>query len=362
MKIGKSKKQEKTLSPKEAVEEIATTYQHKQEIGAENPIDDTVEKVMQIIAQNTDQNKVRELLKQLLDSKSIPDRIFERTAAEVSTMEEIPDKIIPEAVEQSKVNVSDNVIDKTIEEGDIEPNARLKLIQSIDSKNIRIKRVKNELKILYRLCKSKTDNEVIDRISNLRDLIKKDGKVQDIKELEEKVVAKKMAEDYYNDKLRSVLVSRFIEIIPIEQMAEIDLPSLVEEEFKKIEMDRGIKKGRYNKEDLQEQIDKRIEDAIKKGKIAPKENKQKLVTDPNTVETIDMLENEGVLELLGSMSEENRQKAIKSIGEVLKQREYLKSKRNAIEPKLQGTKISKNIPKIQSNQNLKIQKREVEGR
>lgn len=324
--LKKSKKKEKILNPKEAVEEIEATYQKKKENGAENPIDDTLEKIMEIIEKNPNPVIVKELLRNLLESKSIPKRVFEKTAAEVSEIEEIPDKIIPEAVELSKNEVPDKVIDNTIKEGNISPNSRLKLIQNIESKNIKKERIKNELKILYRLCKNKTDNEVIDRIASLRDLIKREGIEQDIKELEEEVVSKKMAEDYYDDKLRSVLVSKFTEILSIDEMSEIDLPSMVEKEFNKIEMERGIKKGRYNKEDLKRQIDKKIEDAIKKGKIKPKEKKQRLITDENTIETLEMLETEGVLQRLEGLNKKNRQQAIEAIGEVLKHREQAPNK------------------------------------
>lgn len=244
----------KTKNAKKIAEEIAHVYKEKKESGEEHPIDDTVEEIMQIFKDNPNPEKVREILKSILEKKDIPNRIFEKAATKISNEEEIPDSVITDVVKNSETNISDESINRIIEEGNIDVKERINLIHNVENKDIIEERVENELKILYRVCKDKRDDEVLERINELREILQNNKMNPEIENLIKQVVAKKMAENYYSDISKGTNVYTLSKIIPVEDMLENDLPSTVENEYQKIEENRQKKEGRFNKKGLKKQI------------------------------------------------------------------------------------------------------------
>lgn len=244
----------KTKNAKKIAEEIAHVYKEKKESGEEHPIDDTVEEIMQIFKDNPNPEKVREILKSILEKKDIPNRIFEKAATKISNEEEIPDSVITDVVKNSEINISDESINRIIEEGNIDVKERINLMHNVENKDIIEERVENELKILYRVCKDKRDDEVLERINELREILQNNKMNPEIENLIKQVVAKKMAENYYSDISKGTNVYTLSKIIPVEDMLENDLPSVVENEYQKIEENRQKKEGRFNKKGLKKQI------------------------------------------------------------------------------------------------------------
>lgn len=244
----------KTKNAKKIAEEIAHVYKEKKESGEEHPIDDTVEEIMQIFKDNPNPEKVREILKSILEKKDIPNRIFEKAATKISNEEEIPDSVITDVVKNSETNISDESINRIIEEGNIDVKERINLMHNVENKDIIEERVENELKILYRVCKDKRDDEVLERINELREILQNNKMNPEIENLIKQVVAKKMAENYYSDISKGTNVYTLSKIIPVEDMLENDLPSTVENEYQKIEENRQKKEGRFNKKGLKKQI------------------------------------------------------------------------------------------------------------
>ena len=234
---------------KRLAEGIANTYTENKVSGEEHPIDSTVEKIMDIIKENNNPETIREVLRRILEKEEIPNRVFEKTAREISKDKEIPNDFITEVVEESKTNVPDSVIATIVDESDMNTEQRLQLMKNVEDKKILEQRMKNELIILYKNCKEKRDNEVVERIEEIKSFL--DGETnEEIDVLVQKVIAKKMAENYYSDIKKGTKIYTLSKIIPVEEMIEIDLPSKVQEEYRKKEEIEGKKEGRFNKDDL----------------------------------------------------------------------------------------------------------------
>lgn len=241
-------------NPERIANEIAQSYQEKKENGEEHPMDDTVEEIMQIFQNNPDLEKVREILKNILEKKDIPNRIFEKTATKISQDEKIPDSVITEVVAKSDVDVADETINNIINEGEINPKERLKLLKNVENKNILEKQVSNELEILYRNCKDKRDEEVAGRVTELKEILDSKNISDDLQDLIQTVVAKKMAENIYSDTSKGTNIYTLSKIMPVEDMVERDLVSTVEREYNKIEDSNQPKEGRFKKQELKIQI------------------------------------------------------------------------------------------------------------
>ena len=170
-------------NPERIANEIAQSYQEKKENGEEHPMDDTVEEIMQIFQNNPDLEKVREILKNILE-----------------------------------------------------------------------KQVSNELEILYRNCKDKRDEEVAGRVTELKEILDSKNISDDLQDLIQTVVAKKMAENIYSDTSKGTNIYTLSKIMPVEDMVERDLVSTVEREYNKIEDSNQPKEGRFKKQELKIQI------------------------------------------------------------------------------------------------------------
>lgn len=231
------------------VDEFAKNYQEKKKNGSKNPIDETVEEIMDVINDNPE--SVREILKYILNKEEIPNRVFEKTATKISENDEISDEIIVDAVKNSEQNLPSDAINRILREGEVNLPQRLELIKQVENPKFVKEQIINEFKILYKNCKSKTDTEVQDRVQELDKILKNSGLNKEIEALNIKIIAKKMAENYY--KMNSTSIYKFSEIMSVEKMLENDLASYVEKEYKKIETERE-KKNRFNKFDFRKAI------------------------------------------------------------------------------------------------------------
>ena len=240
-------------NPELIADNVADLYQERKENGEKDPMDHTAEEIMQILRTHPDIK--RAILANILENDKIPDKIFEKTAIKISESEEIPDSVITDVVNRDDTHISDESIKEIIEKGQFD-NAveRINLIKNVEDEKIVKENVETELKILYKVCKEKKDYEVVERIKELKDLLNDRGASSDTQNLIRQIVAKKMAENYYSDIRKGTRIFELSEIIPVEDMIENDLPSIVEQEFKKIEDNEGKKEGRFNKKGLKEQI------------------------------------------------------------------------------------------------------------
>lgn len=412
----------KRNNPEKLAEELEKSYKRMKKEGEENPIDKTVENVIEKIQENPEVENVEGILKAVKDNEGIPDRVFEKTSKIISETNEIPDRVITNVIEKSETSISDEAINRIIEEGKIDVSERINLMHNIEDKQIIAERIKNELLILYRVCKDKKDHEVVDRVEKLKELLNDNEVSTDIQNLIRQVVAKKMAENYYSDIKKGTRIFGLSKIMPVEDMIENDLPSMVEEEYKKIEENEGNKEGRFDKKGLKIQIliemgkniaykydetgvfiipqsenmkaiDKEEEEIFIKSiqtysrkqlskqevidideqirgnfnnvqikenmlinaiKKIPENNKSrnidfliKILENEETLRTLAMLDEAGLIEMFNEIPEEKREKTINSIGNVLEKRK---------------SKVAKSSPKIKSNQKIEIYQRSEEGR
>ena len=238
-------------NPELISDEIAQVFNKRKENGEKDPMDNTVKDIMRILKEHPDIE--RAILANIVENDKIPDKIFEKTAIKISESEEIPNSVITDVVQRSNTNISDESISRIIENGNIDLQERIKLICNVEDEQIIEENVKNELKILYKVCKEKKDYEVVERVEKLKELLNNEIN-ENVEKLISQVVAKKMAENYYSDTKKGTRIYGLSKIIPVEDMIEKDLPNMVEEEYKKIEENEGNKKGRFNKKELKIQI------------------------------------------------------------------------------------------------------------
>lgn len=396
--IERIKKLSRRTSPEKLAEEVAISFNERKENGEEHPIDNTVEEIINIIRENQNLDVARELLRNVLERQEIPDRVFVKASTKISEMPEIPDNVITQVVQETETEVPDKVIDTIIEEGKINPRERLKLIRNVEDKEIKEKRVKDELNILYNDCESKKDGEVAEGINEIKGILQDDEISTEIQDLIHQVVAKKMAENCHS-KFGGTKIYELSRAMPVEEMMETDLPNLVLKEYKKIvgKENQTSEEGFFSKTDLETNIRKQIlnqmagdivrtyrdtsvivvpqsnsmkrltpdEEAMfvrtiqnisselseeqiedirsqikgnvsdtkvkeniimsKVKKLKDKNNKMdiliKLLDDEQTLETLQMIQESNLIEVLNSMPEEKRQDSIEAVESVLGKRE-----------------------------------------
>lgn len=399
--IERVKKLLKRTSPEKLAEEVAISFNERKENGEEHPIDNTVEEIINIIKENQNLDVARELLRNVLERQEIPNRVFEKASKMISEMPEIPDNVITQVVQETDTEVPDKVIETIIEEGKINPRERLKLIRNVEDKEIKEKRVKDELNILYNDCENKKDGEVAERINEIKGILQDDEISTEIQDLIHQVVAKKMAENCHS-KFGGTKIYELSRAMPVEEMMETDLPNLVLKEYKKIvgRENQKSEEGFFSKTDLETNIrrqilnqmagdivrtyrdtsvivvpqsksmkkltpdeeemfirtmknisskisEEQIEDIrsqikgdasstkvkeniliskIKnlKGKNSKIDLLIKLLDDEQTLETLQMIQDSNLIEILNSMPEEKRRDSIETIESVLGKREVAK--------------------------------------
>lgn len=246
----------KKKDEKEIVKQLEASYQQKKQNGEEHPIDSTIAQIMEIINNSEDPNKTaQKLLVAVLDANGMPNRMAEKLSILLANNENISDEAVTKAVEESKIDVPDEMIETILEEGNFEHHEdRLSLIQKVEDEKIVQDRLKNEFVILSKNCKSKKDGEVVDRLNELKDIAEQSDVYLNTQQLIENVVAVKMAENFYNDSMKGTKIYTLAKVWPADKMFEKDIASKVESEYRKIEQERGIKEDRFDKSMLRKQI------------------------------------------------------------------------------------------------------------
>lgn len=233
-------------NPELIADNVADSYQERKKNGEKDPMDLTAEEIMKIL--NAHPDKVKEILANILEHDKIPDKVFEKVAKKISESEKIPDSVIPDVVNMDDTNIADESLNRIIKTFDGEE--RINLIKNVEDEQKKEENIKNELKILYKVCGEMKNSEVVERISNLKGLLNNELSIE-IQNLIKQVVAKKMAENYYT--LKTTSIYGFTGIIPIEKMLEGDLPTSVEKEYIEIEDIRGSKEN-YDKKKFKKLI------------------------------------------------------------------------------------------------------------
>lgn len=230
---------------------VADAYLERKENGDKDPMDHTVEEIMQILKTHPDIEKA--ILANIFENEKIPDRIFEKVATRISKDEEIP-----EAVNRADTSISMESINNIIENGEVNARDRIELIKQVEDTKSKKQGVKSELKRLYKDCEQKRDAEVTGRIGEITKILSKEDIDQDIQWWIQTVIARKMAENFYSEIKQGTKIFTFTTIEPLEDMIEKDIATDVENEYRKIEEERQPKKGRFNKEEFETQLYKEL--------------------------------------------------------------------------------------------------------
>lgn len=236
------------------VTQLTNTYLKKKKLGLKDPIDTTVDRIMEIIRQSENPNLAAErILKAAIEQEQMPDRIPEKLSIIISQSKKLSDDIVGNVIDSADTYVSDEFINRVLEDGDLGLKNRLRLIGNVNDEAIIEERVNQEFAILYKMTDQMKDNEIVYRIEAIKDIVRESNSNMDIIPQTEKIIAKKIADNFYDDSKRTTLLFVYSTIISFEKMLEDDIPSLVEEEFKKLEIN-GEKPDRYRRTDLLKQI------------------------------------------------------------------------------------------------------------
>lgn len=260
----------------EKANEIEKLYVTKKENGEENPINDTVEKIMQIVQNNPDPVEVRKLLTELIERENISDQVVERAAIELSKTDDIQNRIIVEAIDKAEANVPDSTIKNIINKGDMNIRDNLELIQQMhdqekqkqaeqeqfelqrqeQQKKLEQKRkeAKTKLEVIKSNIKEMQDGEIGNKISDIKEQLSPENMNNEINELIQYIIAQRMAEDIYNDARKNPAMYMLSKAMPTGEMIERDLATSVQERYKEIEEERGHKEGRFNKREFKKLI------------------------------------------------------------------------------------------------------------
>ena len=243
-------------NPESIAGNVADAYLERKENKEKDPMDHTAEEVMQILKTHPDIK--RSILANILENDSIPDRVFEKVATRISKDPEIPDSVIPEAVNRADTSISMESINNILENGEVNAKDRIELIKQVEDTKSKKQGVKSELKRLYKDCDTKRDAEVTDRIEEIIKILNKEDIDKDIQGWIQTVIARKMAENFYSDTKQGTKIFTFTTIEPIEDMIEKDIATDVKNEYKKIEEEQQSKKGRFIKEEFETQLYKEL--------------------------------------------------------------------------------------------------------
>lgn len=235
---------------------VADAYLERKENKEKDPMDHTADEIMQILKTHPDIEKA--ILANILENEKIPDRIFEKVATRISKDEEIPDSVIPAAVNKADTSISIESINNIIENGEVNARDRIELIKQVEDTKSKKEGVKNELRRLYEDCEKKRDAEVTERIEEIVSILDKKDINEDVKGWIQTVIAKKMAENFYSDTKQGTKIFTFTKIESIENMIEKDLATEVETEYKKLEEERQTKERRFKKEEFETQLYKEL--------------------------------------------------------------------------------------------------------
>lgn len=235
---------------------VADAYLERKENKEKDPMDHTADEIVQTLKKNPDKRK--DILAKIIDNKKIPDEMLPKLATRISKDPEIPDSVIPAAVNSADTSISMEAINNIIENGEVNARDRIELIKQVEDTKSKKEGVKSELKRLYKDCETKRDAEVTGRIGEITKILSKEDIDQDIQGWIQTVIARKMAENFYSEIKQGTKIFTFTTIEPLEDMIEKDIATDVENEYRKIEEERQPKKGRFSKEEFETQLYKEL--------------------------------------------------------------------------------------------------------
>ncbi len=157
-------------------------------------------------------------------------------------------------------------------------------MKNIDDEGLLEDRVKSEVEILYRSCKDKKDSEVTRRLMELQSIADEGAGDIDFTPYAERIISKKIAENYYNDLYRTSMTFAFSQVVPYSVMFADGVPEMAAEEFKAIEEQRGEKPGRYKVGECRRQFLKEIAKVVgqryreTKGYVIPRSESMKNIS------------------------------------------------------------------------------------
>lgn len=242
-------------SAHDVINELTKSYKKRKEMGLKDPIDTTVDRIMELIYDSKNPNITAEkMLRAALEEEQMPNRVAEKVSVKISQAEDLKDDVISSAFEKSHVDIPDQVIDKVLEEGEFETDMRLRLMKNVTDESIIESRVLQEFDELYDEAKNLNDYKISNRLRTIKNIVdSSDSDMQLVPHIE-RIIAKKIAENLYDDNLRGTLLFAFSQHIPFVKMFADDLPSQVEKEFELLEHIGGKKPDRFDKSLLRKQI------------------------------------------------------------------------------------------------------------
>lgn len=236
-------------NPELAASNLGDKYLQRLENGEKDPMDRTAKD-----ASKTDafKNDPKTFVMEMQKNPDIPDKIVDKVIAKIPDKDEISNKVLIDVAKKS--GMPDKKILSLLDSLDSDLATSEDLIRIMKDPKVIKEAIEKEYDILYENCKNKTDSQVVDTIDTISKLGKEKNINDEMLNKIQTVIAKKMAENYYSDVKQRTKIYTFSEILPIEKMIEGNLPQKVEQEYKKIEENRGIKKGRFDAEKLESEM------------------------------------------------------------------------------------------------------------
>ena len=181
---------------------------------------------------------VVEMIKGTIEQEELPNNIAEKMA------QILPDDQILSAIESdNKLNLKHKEVLAT---GIGNKETRIEVEKDIKTQREQAeeKRIINALKRIYEECDEIPEAILVDKIDDLS--IKE--KTSTINKMLDKIVAKKIADNYY--KFGGTSLETLEKIVSVEDMYEYDIPSQIEEECNK-RTKQGMVNKKYNKENFE---------------------------------------------------------------------------------------------------------------
>lgn len=231
------------------VKKIEEEYKKKQEDEKiKNAEQIAATQVIELVQKNP--HIAQEILKQIVRKEEIPNEVFEKAATEITKLDEIPDTVVSEVVRDDNLEIPDRIIANIIEKGEMNQPETIVLINNLEDDKIKKDKIIQKLEEFYKNCSEMSEIELVEKITDLN-FIQKD---KEMELLEQRIVAKKMATNYKT--FGGTKIDILAQCVSEEKMLEINIPELVELEYKELNEDN--EKNSIDKSKLKVQILERI--------------------------------------------------------------------------------------------------------
>ncbi len=251
-------------SPKSKHEEI------KQLNAANETAEDVVNEIRKQVRNSSDLNKAaKDYLVAAIDlaygedgtpQMDNAEEIASELSRAIAQSPVVSDEVLPASFEASIGEPPDELKVQLIEEGKLKPRAGMKLIDSFQDESIKEENLHVLLKDVLELCRtSPHDMQIVRRLKEIKTELEKRDFDVDIHEIIEKVVARRVAENYWNPDKRTTVVSFLSPIMSPARMLDRKIPEKAEEEFQEIlsqnrKLPDGKTHGTYDIDDFRMNI------------------------------------------------------------------------------------------------------------